>query len=473
MAAIITHKFRYESALSLVSKIKNPDESKYYVGLGKTEPWFENEDALEETYVPYGNSYEVPLAIGTLQEEKDVRDNLIKLIEVMESHLLSPKNRWNPSNYYKTFNMHDPMVHEMESLTNVVDLYPTGVRYHDNVYVCLSNNDLTPSTVAPTRSTYGIEKTSDGYVWAFVQTIDASLHSAFYDEEFIPVGDTITAEPLASTIKGETGGMIYAFDVENGGSDIDYTIVLKGIGEDGVKESVTLSDHSNIEIIRDDTGVIKNIKIKDLINNSLKGYLKANIEVFNVDVRDFNVVIKPIIAPIDGFGADPKLVLPAYYAGCSASFNTEISTDFITKTAFRQVSLIKDPTLTGVSNSIEINPLNCIRLTTDPEGIDTGDIFRQQTTGARAFVDAYDSANKIIYYHQNSDTKVNYIPFDNKNDIIVERPTEITIEEGYISEVFINKEYVHDTGDVLFVNNRSRIFREEDQIENVKMVIQF
>ena len=470
MSAIITNKFRKESAQRFVEDLKSSD---YYIGLGKTDPWSANEIA-DVDVEPYGNgSSTVPLPTGTLAEEQDVKDNLIKLVRAStESTLLSPKNRWNSDLIYKQYRINDLMIHELESINNVTDLYPTIVRYHNNVYVCLSNNNVSIVTEAPTRNTYGLETTADGYIWAFIQTIDST--SNFHDEEFIPVNDDLLD---VTNAKAETGGLVYAFDVEAGGSalnaDTVIAIKLRGVDETGsVIADVDIKTDARFDVTIEG-GIITKISYIDIVNeaNKLLGYNKASIEVFVAGVLNSNIKIIPAIAPLNGFGASPKNDLPAYYAGCSGTFESTPD-DTLLNIPFRQVSLIKNPSFN--SGNVEFTALNYIELGNDPSaGIETGDIFRQEDTGARAFVDIYDTSNNRLYYHQNSDNRVNHISFETKKALTIERPTPIEIVYTNVDEIKTDIEYVHNTGDVLFVDNRTRIFRKEDQTENVKMVILF
>ena len=77
-----------------------------------------------------------------------------------------------------------------------------------------------------------------------------------------------------------------------------------------------------------------------------------------------------------------------------------------------------------------------------------------------------------IYFHQNSEKKVNFRPFNSSGELEIYNAENQL--QGEVSYVDIRQaEYAQDTGEVLFVDNRKPILRNEQQTEEVRLIIQF
>ncbi len=377
---------------------------------------------------------------------------------------------------------------------------------------------------------------SDGYIWAFVQLNSDTTIDAFYTDSFIPVLanlDSVSQIADIQNCKDATGGLIYGFKIIEGGSGIVATDSIKLVGRDelgGIKDDVLVSDGvtSTNFTVSIAGGKITELFITDLIATqaSFKNYSQASIIVDG----HTEVNILPIIAPVEGFGFSPQNDLPSFYAGISADFDGDVESEALINTSFRQVSLLKTPTRnilhfntladilaqgSGTQNTFYIddatgtvytwNGSNYIEEVgvTEPDndnsgplygpadaydslyymtydsnsgGItrayEVGSVITQPSTGSKAWLDAVDVDQERIYFHQNSSPDVNQKPFD---------PAETTIEilepgSGTPdSSVFVGIEYpehVHNSGKVLFLENRKRIERDASQNENVRIVIQ-
>ena len=111
------------------------------------------------------------------------------------------------------------------------------------------------------------------------------------------------------------------------------------------------------------------------------------------------------------------------------------------------------------------------------------------TTGAVGKVVEWDARNKILYYIQtrHNDARVdadgNLTAFSGANVITGQggsapTGTPDTSSTGTVNNVSFTSGYSvpeidHDTGDVLYIENRTPIQRAPDQTENIKLVIEF
>ena len=112
----------------------------------------------------------------------------------------------------------------------------------------------------------------------------------------------------------------------------------------------------------------------------------------------------------------------------------------------------------------------------------------QTSTGAVGKVVEYDSTNKILYYYQTrfpdvgTDSNGNQTAFSGANAITGQsssasatpNTSNSTTTNGTVfSSGYSNPELAFDSGDVLYVEERSPITRASDQTENIKLIIEF
>lgn len=500
MTAIITNRFRKESCERFIDDIIDANTS-YFIGIGKTDKWPDTTELPEDSQL-----FSAPLPNGTIIEDIDVLDNLISLVKVTAQDRLIPRNSWTSGRIYKVYDPYDPLTFDLEG-----NKYPSYITINDNIYVCLGNNGEIASTVSPgtNYNTFGdpdpnnqaavdhVLKTTDGYVWAFLQ--NNSVSSPFYTEEFIPANPDLVDKTSA---KAATGGLLYNFRIENGGSNLDVntiSIKLTGVDENGAaKTTIDLMDDDRFTVtIGGGNDSIQSIVYDDTNDAAsptdiLTGYLKASVQAYDDQSPNLidDVIVKPLIAPIDGFGASPRSDLPCFYAGCYASFKGTVDGEALIDTPIRQVSLIKNPERSldspsasdngGVYEDEEaLDAVNYIQLSpsalSSSNVLPTGSLISQPTGEGIAYVDKYDITNNRIYYHTNSNNEVIYNPFIDDDDIIVTSIDGVTsVSYNHVNvKGFVNSEYVHNTGKVMFVDHRKKIIRNIDQTEDIKIVVQF
>ena len=167
---------------------------------------------------------------------------------------------------------------------------------------------------------------------------------------------------------------------------------------------------------------------------------------------------------------------------------TSNSGDFTTANDFRRVSLMRDITSGGSAASANTLRGTKATLVTSPSGTFTADEeINQATTGAVGKVVEWDSANNILYYIQTRfndegcDANGNLTAFSGTNTITGQSSgasatpasSSTTVDSIVFTSGYNAGEIDADTGDVMYVENRSPITRAADQTENVKLIIEF
>ena len=464
MSAIITNQFRRNSRKLFLEDVSeaNPS-SKYFIGIGKSDPWPTVNNVSEDDF-----GYNVQLPSNSMLDSSDALKNLIGLLKVQGTFAVIPRNEWETGRVYKVYDATDINVFNIDSTAGH---YPAYVTSNDNVYVCLSNNNgNSGSTYQPAfdpssdNNLIAPKTQVDGYTWAYVCSL--STISDFYTDQFVDIpldnGDD------AGTLSVATGGLLYGFKVIDGGSNLtgNENILIRGNKSNGEEVQMFLSNPLAGDFtVTFDGGAITSIT--PAVNNSV---WITNLKQASAEVEGKDAHIIPLIAPIDGFGAAPQDDLPSFYGGLFASYVGSVAGEIPANLTFRQISLVKDPDVTVQDSTLNvIDTLKHISVAnTTGLPITKGTII-EGANGAKAFLDYIEGVN--VYYHQNSSPDINQRAFNASGGVSFTAPDGTTgsteIDGTY------DAEYVDNSGEVLFLENRKPITRNENQQEDVKLVIQF
>ena len=366
----------------------------------------------------------------------------------------------------------------------------------------------------------------EGYIWAYVTSLDED--SKFYTDQFVDYTYPLTSQ--SAPIQTSTGGLIYGFKVVNGGGsesvnasntkisivgttrtagEFDGEIIPKLIdGEDIVIYEPGVSS-SDFEVLFGPNG-IESVRYKNTNNNInwAKDFLSASISV-EVTINgqasiSEEIQIIPYLLPYEGLGKYPDNDLPSFYAGIAVDFIGDVDGEGPAEYSVdvRQISLVKNPERNPlVTNALDNDDdedegfydsqdaydalkyleLPATSLIRAYEGRDY--IIEQSETGARAWLDYADNVNERLYYHQNSSPLVNFKKFSQsttgggteETDKVVKITSITGFDDGekYRINACVNPEYLPETGEVIFYENRKPINRNYNQTDEVKLVIQF
>ena len=345
-----------------------------------------------------------------------------------------------------------------------------------NVYKCLDNDNNTASTVEPTGTATTVLTTADGYKWKYMYTLTASQQANFLSTDFMAVATDSTVSSAAidgaiDVIKIKTAG--------SGGTNGTHTgIAIRGDGTGGVC-SVTVAGGvvTAVTVTTAGTGytfaTVSNAQIVTAGATSLSG---AELDV--------------IIPPKGGHGKNAIEELGGFYVMMNTSLEgTESgnSGDLTVANDFRKITLIRDPNAGGsAATATTLRATKGINLSGVSGSYVVDEKITQASTGAVGKVVEWDSTNSILYYiqtrHTNEgiDTNGNQTAFSGTNTVsgaggATGTPTTSTstIDSVSFTSGYSASEIDHDSGDILYIENRAPITRAADQTENIKLVIEF
>lgn len=494
MSAIITENFRRNNTrlfLNDISAQSTQTNGKYYLGIGKQDPWSSTEENI---------NFSIPVAVGTRADELEVLNNLSTLVSL---NALTGIGRVIPAVPWKSDNTG---VYQAYSSYDSSRFYPSGalqpcyVTINGAIFLCLktglnASGVAKPSTVQPTvqSSKYAPFTTADagagsGYIWALVQ--ETPNTQVIRNNTFTDIRTTKLLDPELSASTTQCGGLVTGFTVVNGGTGYvapggTNPSVLKLKVNDGF----TATDRSATEITLnftlgigvDNATTITSVSfpagwptyvVNGTATNAALNALFASIEFSG---SGSGATIVPTIAPPKGFAYDPSAVMTSWFAGLSIGLDDSISGDnFYSR--YRQISIVKNPTVeSGQASAETLNALKYITLSDDqtvslaPEV--NSSVLRNAANQTVGYADYYDAVTKRLYFHQNLSSGYRELP-----------PTgSITIgyESGTFSEIYNytsinNGEFINDgNAEVLFTENRSFISRASGQTEDLILIIQF
>jgi len=478
MAAIITEQFRRNSRKLLLDDINN---NSYYIGIGKGSEWSEI----------IGSSQTSPFPLGSIGDQQRVRNNLLGLFRVNNSiSAVIPKNVIDPTRAYKVFNQYDPTCF-YASDTQFPCFVTSSLQNNDggngsHVFLCISktisaNEANISSTLLGTvdYDDFGIFTFEDGYTWTYLgvfDVLDPINSNAFVAFDY---NQNQNISPI-------TSGLFHGFHIVGGiGENLannEYTVSVKLSGlKDGTYTDYTLND---VKVIVNNNRLTKiALTFPETVPTDLLEWNQdTKAKITTVGFEDF--IIAPCIAPLlTGFEKDLENSLPSWYIGFYAD---TISTSYIPSgTSYRQISLIKNPKKANNTNITEsyIQPLRYFTLSetnipqspTSTLGPGWKMIQNNNEVGAISYIS--EEQSEIRYYYH-VDQEVGFGQLVQDVSLTFSPPSttdsvQIVINSGPTTINNIdNPGYKRDSGEILFIDNRSAVTREEGQNEELKIIIQ-
>ena len=486
MPAIITNKFRMNNAEQFQESFSETAATVYYLGIGRAQAYgtLTRPDARTD----YEGTETAPTTPGdsVLNEFKNYDDLLAaKKITGSDVSFVIPRRNWTTGTTYDIYR-HDygdritGTTTQQSANSGVFNLFDANfyaMNSSRNVYKCLDNNNNTASTVEPTGTNAStILSTADGYKWKYMYTLSASEQSNFLSTDFMAVSSNASVSSNAvdgaiDIVKIKTAG--------SGGADGTHTgIAIKGDGTGGVVSVVVTSGAvTAVNVTSAGTGyTFGTISNAQIVSAGATNLVGAELDV--------------IIPPKGGHGFNAVQELGAFFVMTNVSLEgTESanSGDVSVANDFRRVCLIRDPQSGGsAASAVTLRATKAVQLTGVSGSFNVDEKITQASTGAVGIVVEWDSTNSLLYYVQTRhndegvDANGNQTAFSGTNVITgaggasgTPVSTSGTVNNVVIASGYSVPEIDHDSGDVLYVENRAPITRAADQTENIKLIIEF
>ena len=485
MAAIITNKFRINNAEQFVESFSETAAETYYLFIGRAHAWASDADVQGNT-IAEGTDASPPTPNDDITSEFYNWDDMLgaKLIASTDVSRCIPRRNWTTGTTYDMYEHNIGSSNAAASgATNLFDSTYVVMNSSYAVYKVIENDGATASTVEPTSTSNSIFSTSDGYRWKYMYSLTSAETLNFMSTDFIHCSTDSTVSAAAVDGALDTALVVAGGSGYNtlDGSTIS-AIPIRGDGSSGVA-SVTIS-----------SGAVASVSITTAGTGYTYAYI-TNADIIaatNAGGAGSGANINVIIPPKGGHGSDALKELGAFYVMLNKSLvGAEGTSDIGVANDFRRIGLVRNPYNYGTTTvaSADTRRQLYAAVFSSVSGTFTADEeINQASTGAVGKVVEYDSTNKLLYWYQTrfpdvgTDTNGNATAFSGANAITGQTSsasaTPLTSSSTDVNGVSITSGYstpelAADSGDIIYVEERSPITRASDQTENIKLIIEF
>ena len=242
--------------------------------------------------------------------------------------------------------------------------------------------------------------------------------------------------------------------------------------------------------------------IGSIIAQNITGVITSASQAINrqadsgQSVTNISGTIKAIISPPDGHGSDTSLELGGYRVMINKSLEfLDGSGDIPVDSQFRRYGLISDPVVAGATTDLidpTVTACKAIKFASSTTDTYTaGEIITQATTGAKGRVIHWDTVNKVLRYYQNEyidQTQAGTNTYQEvafpgaiagatSNTVLTPDVSHGTASSGIAASLwtsgYAGSEVKKHSGTVIYTENRKAVNRSNDQIEDIKLVVEF
>jgi hypothetical protein len=497
-APLISSQFRIHNAQQFYEAFGEAAPTNMYFFIGRPQAW--DTTTISGVTAQHSASYNSsptdnnpPTPIDNFNYEQEMFEDMIamKKIPAANAALVIQRYTWTAGVTYSMYRHNYTADYKANSAgENASNLYDAQFYVINTanyaVYKCIYNGSSPtypngiPSTVAPTGTSSSISTTADGYKWKYMYTLGTDDVLKFLTSSYMPVN----IESAIVTNAALNVGKIDTIVIKNAGSGYnDGTYTGVPIRGDGTGGTVTLTVVAGAV-----TGVA--------ITNGGSNYTFARINVNNNEISGVGsgsgANLEIIIPPSGGHGANAYKELGTKRVMVNVKLEYSESGEFPITNDFRRIGLIRDP-LQADGSAATLNTYTTLKSIKFPSGTSSDflvdEIITQSGTNAVGRVVDWDSSTKVLKYYQSEYEDVStgtsggaFNLFSGANTVTGSTSSSavtpdltysgtsnnVTFVSGYAgSEI---KSY---SGDIIYIENRRPISRASDQVEDVKLVVEF
>lgn len=448
MNATVRHTLNKSLGRILLHDILDPNND-FYIGIGKSDVFNDT-----DTVVP---------AKDTIQEEREFRNNLQSIKKVEGATFVTTRINWVSGTSYAAWD--DTKTPETSENFYVLN-------ESKELFLCLETGtdnagNVQNSIVEPNCSLFSVDGEGnpdptqpitipeDGYVWKYLLTLTPERIFQFLSSNYIPVGDPEDSLCAGDSIQdmqllvreAAVGGEITRVKILNGGEG--YTspvnITVEGDGDGTATAEATVVG-----------GVITKVKM----TNYGSGYTHASIKVTGgTSPASFQTVI----TTSKGLGYDPVEDLKTSSVMLNIKPDGTENGTFTVENTFRQIGILKNPKTPEGEMFSDVAAKVMSTVTLEEVSPFEPGIMLVGSNGGKMYVN--ESSDKVVHYHQNETTGF--------GDFVVGESVQQEGVLGFATIESISEKNGIDrsTGEILYIENRTRIRRDAEQQEDIKVVI--
>jgi hypothetical protein len=432
MAQIVTNNFNIQNATDFVTNY----DSNYYLLIGRPQVW------------PNESTPDNPINV-TNQDYNYWADSIAaKRVVFSDVKQVIKRRDYSVGVVYTQYN---------HTQANILSTNFYALTTQDfNVYKCISNNFGAVSSVKPTGRSTSIFQTADGYRWKYMYSLTDADLLKFLTADYMAIN--INDDVVDTAIPGTIDSIVI---IRAGNSYSTATTAnVVGNGTGALTANITKNASNSIATISiDPLNIGTNYKFANIIISGSTGS---------------NAAAYAVVSPKLGHGADPLYELGAKYVMINSRLDyAEGGGDFPVVNDYRRIAIVRDPISTAsgnVATEVTLDSTYTLRLTNVSGTFALDELVRSDNTRANAYIVSANvtGTNVILRY-----ITPEQLYYGNVNFAVGEiLRGNTSLAAGNISSI-TSPEIQHNTGKVLYVENRSKITRQADQAENIHIVIEF
>ena len=454
-----------------------------------------------------------PAPIDNQIEKAAVYDDIIaaKRITSTFARLVAPRYNWSLSTNPK-FDMYRPNYSPTPGGGGAIGVQTalgssalSGSKYYVmnsnyEVFKCLYNGQ-TPANPTGINATYEpktsptagqgtyanglFTESATGYIWKYMYTLSTADVIAFLSSDFLPMGTY--AGPAA------VDGAIHIAVIKDGGANMPTNgtvyVPVDGDGTNAIVKITTSAGGaiSSAEMYAAGTGyTYGNVR---LVNGNI--YTDTALSNAATIAANATGAIEVIMSPEGGHGADLASEFFAKRVMTNIRLTyAEGSGDFPVDNDFRRIGIIQDPYnygTTTVASASTLRGTAALKLTGSGDYTIDEEITQTVSGGtAKGRVVSWDSTNGILKYFQSPDLHTHngkVLAFDHATNNVtgatsstarpIDGNQDTALADISFTDGKANPEIAPNSGDIVYIENRRQITRAADQIEDIKLVIEF
>ena len=472
-----------------------------------------------------------PIPLDNASEKGDVYDEIIAAKRILSDNarLVTPRYNWNIQTNPK-FDMYRPNYSptaggggSIGTQTALGSNSLSGSKYYVmnsqyEVFKCLYNGQ-DPTNTAGQNATYEPKSqpsagqgTFDsatgvytepsgtaGYIWKHVFTLSTGDVLAFLSTDFMPIAAATDASRTAVEALAVDGAIHVALVRDAGtGLPASASELYTPVKGDGTGAIVKFATNANGEVTSASMQAAgSGYTYGNIILSTTTVFTDAALTT-NPSAFTGSAYIETVISPEGGHGSnvDVELFGKRVMTNIRLTY-AEGQGDFPVDNDFRRIGIIQDPydygTTTFASNST-LRGTHALKVNGTGADYVVDEVISQTVTGgtAKGTVVSWDSTNQIVKYFQSptvhtdagvvlafesnaANAVVGATSAASRNVVTTEGTsgTPSVVADVSFVEGKASAEIEPDSGDIVYIENRRQITRAADQIEDIKLVIEF
>jgi hypothetical protein len=365
----------------------------------------------------------------------------------------------------------------------------------------------TPASGQGTYSNGIYKEPNDTYIWKYMYTIPTDDVLRFLSTDFMPIVEKTNTTRVATEAIAVDGAIDVVL-VENAGTNLPNGTHYAPITGDGTGGKVSIVVSSNaitsVSVVTPGSGyTYASVALKTGTGSGSTAYGLFSDSALTTPVTvaaNATGALEPVIPPQGGHGSHFEQELNGKRVMLNIRLTyAEGNGDFPVDNDFRRIGIIKDPLLTGTTDYATFDTLSglyAVKITGATADFVPDERISQTVTGGTAYgkvvswtLDSGSTTSGVLKYIQSPDYHtdngvVRAFESNGANAIagavsLASGNVDVDLADGTVilgstfTDGLASPEIKNNSGEVIYIENRRLITRAPDQIEDIKLVIEF